>query len=238
MDYYNQCQCENCRAMNEQYQTDGGTQFWFVNELARRTSEVYPNKLIGTLAYMYTEEPPVGMKMHPNVAVWLCHMYPSCDTHPIRTCPDNADFKRRAEAWAQITDHLYMWHYIVDFMHYYSPFLNLYTLANNIRLSRHRCRGISCGMGHRWWGIKPLGRVYLLWRQTWTHQADQAVPEGLLWACWGPIYWITLLQKQGRRQGIHLHLCSNPEPAIYPRKRRPARRYLTKPHDSQGRCGS
>ena len=219
MDYYNQCQCENCRAMNEQYQTDGGTQFWFVNELARRTSEVYPNKLIGTLAYMYTEEPPVGMKMHPNVAVWLCHMYPSCDTHPIRTCPDNADFKRRAEAWAQITDHLYMWHYIVDFMHYYSPFPNLYALADNIRFYRDiGAKGIYLqGMGHTGGGgefslLRPWFGMKLLWRPDLdTTKLIKRFLKDYYGPAWGPMFdWITLLQNKVDDEDIHLHLYSNP----------------------------
>ncbi len=106
MDWYNYCECENCRRINEQYGTTGGTQFWFVNQLAERVAQVYPDKLISTLAYTYTEEPPVGMTMHPNVAVWLCHMYPSCDAHPVATCPLNAEYRRRAEAWAGITNHL------------------------------------------------------------------------------------------------------------------------------------
>ncbi|MCX5768825.1 MAG: DUF4838 domain-containing protein, partial [Candidatus Hydrogenedentes bacterium] len=60
MDWYNYCQCPKCSAMNDQYGTVGGTQFWFVNQLAERTSKVYPDKLIGTLAYMFTEEAPKG----------------------------------------------------------------------------------------------------------------------------------------------------------------------------------
>ena len=53
--------------------------------------------------------------MHRNVAVWLCHMYPSCDSHSIQTCERNADYARRALAWSKICQHLYIWHYIVDF---------------------------------------------------------------------------------------------------------------------------
>ena len=150
MDYYNYCECERCRAINEQYGTLGGTQYWFLNQLAERTAKVYPEKLIGTLAYMYTEEPPKGMKMHPNIAVWLCHMFPSCDSHPFDSCPLNADYKRRATKWAEITDHLYIWHYIVDFAHYYNPFPNFRALASDMRFYRDiGVEGIYLqGMGH------------------------------------------------------------------------------------------
>lgn len=53
MDYYNACECGRCKAINEKYGTAGGTQYWFLNQLAARTSRQFPNKLIGTLAYVY-----------------------------------------------------------------------------------------------------------------------------------------------------------------------------------------
>lgn len=225
MDHYNQCQCDKCRAMNQLYQSEGGTQFWFVNELAKRTAVQYPDKQIGTLAYMYTEEPPVGLELHPNVAVWLCHMYPSCDSHPIRTCPDNADYKRRAQAWAELTDHLYVWHYIVDFMHYYNPFPNFWALADNIRFYRDiGVEGIFLqGMGHQGGGgefslLRPWFGMQLLW------DPDQDV--GLLikrflkdyyGPAWGPIWdWIVLLQARVDDEDIHMHLYSNPAQGYLP----------------------
>jgi hypothetical protein len=219
MDYYSVCECANCRAMNAEYGTDGGTQFWFVNELAKRTSEVYPDKLIGTLAYMYTEEPPKGMKMHPNVAVWLCHMFPSCDSHPIRTCPDNADYKRRAEAWAKLTDHLYLWHYIVDFAHYYNPFPNFDALADNLRFYHELdADGIYLqGMGHGGGGGEfSLLRPYFATRLTWNpdldpHTVIQEFLEGYYGAAAGPIHeYIRMLQAKVDDGDVHMHLYHNP----------------------------
>ena len=87
MDWLNGCQCARCREINARYGTKGGTNFWFVNRLAERIAPSYPDKLIGTLAYFFTAEPPKDMTMHPNVAVWLCHVFPSCDVNPIETCP-------------------------------------------------------------------------------------------------------------------------------------------------------
>ena len=219
MDYYNCCECPKCRAINEQYGSDGGTQFWFVNELAKRTSEQYPDKIIGTLAYMYTEEPPKDMKMHPNVAVWLCHMFPSCDSHPIRTCEKNADYKRRAEAWAQICDHLYIWHYYVDFAHYYNPFPNFRALAADIRFYRDiGVEGIYLqGMGHGGGGgefslLRPYYGMRLLWNPD---QDADALMQDFLEGYYGPaskpIYeYITLLHDKVEKDHIHMHLYSNP----------------------------
>jgi len=219
MDHYNYCQCDACRAMNEQYQTHGGTQFWFVNELAKRTSAVYPDKQIGTLAYMYTEEPPVGLELHPNVAVWLCHMYPSCDAHPTETCPLEEDYLRRATAWAGLTEHLYIWHYIVDFMHYYNPFPNLRAMAADLRLyQKLGVEGIFLqGMGQGGGGgefslLRPWYGMKLLW--------DPFVDAGALlqdflegyYGAAAPFVrkWIDRLQAKVDDEGIHMHLYTNP----------------------------
>ena len=217
MDWYNYCQCAKCSAMNEQYGTLGGTQFWFVNQLAERTSKVYPEKLIGTLAYMYTEEAPNGLKMHPNVAVWLCHMYPCCDSHPIATCPLNAGYKRRALDWSKRCWHLYIWHYIVDFAHYYNPFPNFDSMAADMRFYRDIgaegifLQGMS-GCGGEFSLLRPYYGMKLLADPD--RDADAVIRDflqGYYGAAWKPIYqYVRMLHGKVRKDNIHMHLYTNP----------------------------
>ena len=218
-DRYNYCTCDHCSAMNAKYETTGGTQFWFVNELAKRTAKVHPEKLIGTLAYMYTEEPPVDLEMHPNAAVWLCHMYPSCDSHPIATCPNNADYKRRAESWAQLVDHLYIWHYIVDFTHYYNPFPNFRAMAADMKFYRDiGVEGIYLqGMGHSGGGgefslLRPYYGMKLLWNPDRDPEMLRAeFLQGYYGAAAPHIGdYIELLQDEVADNDIHMHLYTNP----------------------------
>ncbi len=224
-DYTNYCQCASCRAMNEQYKTDGGTQFWFVNQLAERTSKVYPEKLISTLAYMYTEEPPADMLMHPNVAVWLCHMFPSCDSHAIATCPLNADFKRRALSWSTQTSHLYIWHYIVDFAHYYNPFPNLRAMAADMRFYKSiGAEGIyQQAMGHTGGGgdfsvLRPYYGIKLLWNPD---QDPQVIIDEFLKGYYGAAAdaigrYITLTHDYVDTNNVHIHLYVNPGQGHFP----------------------
>lgn len=219
MDYYNFCECEACSEINKRYGTMGGTQFWFLNQLAERTSKVFPDKLIGTLAYMYTEEPPVDFVMHPNIAVWLCHMYPSCDSHSIVSCPLNADYKRRAEAWSKITSHLYIWHYIVDFAHYYVPFPNFRALAADMRFYRDiGVEGIYLqGMGAKGGGGEfSLLRPWYATKLAWNPDLDgdtllRDFLQGYYKEAWAPIYeYMTLLHDKVEKENIHMHLYTNP----------------------------
>jgi len=219
MDHYGYCECDQCRAVNEQYGTSGGTQFWFVNELARRTAEVYPDKLIGTLAYMYTEEPPQGLTVHPNAAVWLCHMYPSCDSHPIDSCPLNADYKRRAIAWSGLTSHLYIWHYITNFTHYYAPFPNFDAMAADLRFYRGiGVEGIFLqgmgqgGGGGEWSLLRPYYGMHLLWDPDLN---PRMLRRDFLEGYYGPAAeplerYIEMLQSKVKDDNIHMHLYTNP----------------------------
>lgn len=215
MDWYNYCQCPRCTEINRKYGTMGGTQFWFVNQLAERTAKVHPDKLIGTLAYMYTEEPPKDMTMHPNVAVWLCHMFPSCDSHSIAMCPLNADYKRRATAWAKITAHMYVWHYVTNFAHTYNPFPNFRAMANDMRF--YHQLGVE-GVFLQGWSTGSFHylRQYLGMKLLWNPDQDaNAVISDFLGGYYGaaadPIgRYIELLHDKVEQESIHMHLYTNP----------------------------
>ncbi len=224
-DYYNYCECAECARMNEEYGTFGGTQFWFVNQLAERTAREFPDKLIGTLAYTFTEAPPQGIEMHPNVAVWLCHMYPSCQSHPIESCEHNATFKERATEWSKICSHLYMWHYIVNFAHYYCPYPNFRALAADLRFYRDiGVEGVYLqGMGHSGGGGEfSLLRPYYATQLAWDPDRDadaimRDFLEGYYGAAWAPIHeYITMLQEKVDDEDIHMHLYTNPGQGYLP----------------------
>jgi hypothetical protein len=223
MDWYNYCQCPRCTEINGKYGTRGGTQFWFVNQLAERIAKVHPDKLIGTLAYMYTEEPPKGLKMQPNVAVWLCHMYPSCDSHPIATCPLNAEYRRRAVEWSKICSHVYVWHYMVDFAHLYAPFPNFDAMAADMRFYRDvGVEGIFLQGGRQAGGefylLRPYYGAKLLWNPD--QDADTVMRDflqGYYAGVWEPIYrYIRLLQDKVEKENIHMHLYTNPAQGYLP----------------------
>jgi hypothetical protein len=225
MDYDNICRCPSCQAINDQYKTRGGTQFWFLNQLAERTSKVYPTKLVSTLAYQYTVDPPQGMKLHPNVAIWLCHIHPSCDSHAIGTCSHNAVFKGWAEQWSKLTRHLFIWHYSTDFAHYYCPFPNLRALAGDIRFYRDigvtgiYFQGMSCKGGG---GEFSLLRPYLCMKMSINPDLDanaviREFLDGYYGAAAEPIrQYINLIHDKVEKDNIHMDLDTNPGEGYLP----------------------
>ena len=63
------CTCEKCRALDH-----GGTSLTdrlitFYNAIAERVDVKYPDKLLGAYAYSYYRDPPVTVKVHPNLYV-------------------------------------------------------------------------------------------------------------------------------------------------------------------------
>lgn len=135
-DWEGWCECDRCRRVEEE---EGGVHsgpvLRFVNALAERIGKKHPDKLIDTLAYWYTEAPPLRARPAPNVRVRLCPIG-ICTAHSFAQCPRSAYFYRNLQAWAKITDQLYIWHYNTNFTHYLLPFPDLDELGADIPLYR------------------------------------------------------------------------------------------------------
>lgn len=126
------CLCDKCRAIEEQYGGHSGLLLWFVNQVADAIKPIYPDKYIGTFAYMYTRKPPVGIVPRNNVVIRLCSLE-CCRAHPIEECEHNRSFMSDIENWSKIAPNIYIWDYVVNFSQYVAPFPNFNVLAENIR---------------------------------------------------------------------------------------------------------
>ena len=70
----------------------------------------------------------------PNVAIQLCSIEASWAV-PL-SHPDNADFAADLKAWNAVSDHLYVWDYIVDFANFVMPWPNWDVLVDNLLFFR------------------------------------------------------------------------------------------------------
>ena len=138
------CECEKCRAIEEQYGGHSGLLIWFTNQVAAKVKELFPDKKISTFAYRYSRQAPKGIVPADNVVVRLCSIE-CCFGHPLESdCKFNTSFMHDIEEWSKITDNLFIWDYVVNFQHYLIPFPNFSVLAKNIQTyARHNVIGIQ-----------------------------------------------------------------------------------------------
>lgn len=174
-DWEGWCECDRCRRVEEE---EGGQHsgpiLRFVNAVAEQIEKTNPDKLIDTLAYWYTENPPAKVRPRPNVRIRLCPIG-VCESHPYESCPRSRYFVNNLKAWARITNQLYIWHYNTNFAHYLAPFPDFDELAANIPLySRSGVVGVFLE------GAYPQGgggenaelRSYVMARQLWDPRTD------------------------------------------------------------------
>ncbi len=143
-DNINYCRCPDCSRLNEEFAafTPGskmylthdnkyspigmGSLLTFVNKVAER----FPDKIISTLAYQYTRVPPKNLIPGKNVNIMLCNIE-SPRNVPI-TVGDTA-FCDDLNGWAELTNNIILWDYVVQYRNLISPFPNLRTLQPNLQ---------------------------------------------------------------------------------------------------------
>ncbi len=136
-DWYNYCECPNCKAVDDEEGSHAGTMVRFVNAIAEAVEKEFPDAIIETLAYQYTRKAPKKTKLRHNVIPCLCSI--ECDfALPIDKSPfkDNISFCKDIEDWSRLTDFLYIWDYTTDFAHYTMPWPNCRALQGNVQFFR------------------------------------------------------------------------------------------------------
>jgi hypothetical protein len=121
-----------------------GSLLAMVNDVADVVAKDYPDVLVGTLSYVYSQKTPKGIVPRPNVQIQLCS-YETCLVHPIEdpTCPRNVDFHRDLLDWGKITENISVWCYVANFSNNYAPLPLLNIVGPNIRLfARSNVKGI------------------------------------------------------------------------------------------------
>lgn len=165
------CECAECRRIEKKYGGHSGIMIWFVNQVATRIRQQYPDVLIGTLAYEYTRRPPTGIRPADNVVIRLCDIE-CCLMHPLDQCNQNRDFLSDIEGWKKLTDRIFAWDYMVNFHYYHLPLANHHVLNHNIQLfAKEHLMGVLelGGYDARWSDFSEMRQwisAKLLWDPT------------------------------------------------------------------------
>lgn len=136
-DWDGHCQCETCLAIEKREESPAGPLIHFVNQVAKKVEEEFPDVWIETLAYQYTRKPPMMIRPRHNVVPRLCTI--ECDfSQPLdkSSYPQNMRFVNEIKGWSAITDKLYVWDYTTNFHNYAGPHPNFPAIPGNIRFFR------------------------------------------------------------------------------------------------------
>ncbi len=128
------CHCPRCAAIDAEEGSPSGTMLRFVNAVAADIAEDYPDVVVDTFAYMYTQAAPKITKPLPNVAVRLCSI--RCHfTHPISDdeCERTATFNHDLLEWSKICNNIYIWDYSTNYRYCIPTYANIRVLRENMR---------------------------------------------------------------------------------------------------------
>ncbi len=140
------CQCKNCRDLDEATGSPAGTMLTFVNEIAARIKAAgkYDNVAIDTFAYQYTREAPTNVIPRDDVIIRLCSIE-CCFGHTLDDpkCKANAEFMHDLREWSEICDRLYIWNYNLNCDESINIYANFGVLQRDVQVFyEHNVKGI------------------------------------------------------------------------------------------------
>ena len=139
------CQCDTCRAIDEENGSHSGTMITFVNRIAREVKAAgYDNVAIDTFAYRYTRKAPSKVVPDDNVIVRLCTIE-CCFAHALddSSCSKNIELMADLAQWSQICDRIYVWDYTTNYANTLGIFPDFGVLQKNIQIFyEHNVKGV------------------------------------------------------------------------------------------------
>ena len=224
------CQCPKCMA---QLAIDGalsGPILRFVNAVADAIAKTYPDKIIDTFAYQYSDVAPAAnaVQPHSNVIVRYCPIQHNCSLHPMNACTRhdgyfwNSDIAARLVNWIQRegSGKIYIWDYVTNFSHFIMPFPDLTAIIADIPYLKqlgvkgYFGQGSALGPG----GDMALLKEWLIAKLLWNPNADgkaliQEFTKGYYGAAAPAMQdYIDAIQKVVEDNTVHSGLYSDPEP--------------------------
>ena len=227
------CQCEYCVASYVYYTNTpgnyekGGTAgnlLAFVNAVAEELEADYPDLIIDTLAYNYTQAPPKNIVPRENVCIRVCSIR-VCFMHPMSDCPDakgpngiawtrTALFRTDFEAWGEICDRIFVWDYTTNFAYYIAPFCNFGSMRENMRYYHENGvrgmfpQGNSQSISGEFGELRAYLLAKLMWNPYMSEEEYYAHMDEFLQAYYGA-GWIYIRLYIDRSTAMALDSCIN-----------------------------
>jgi hypothetical protein len=134
----NYCNCAQCAALRTAEGSQSGPNLKFINEVAAIIKQKYPNFLVETLAYRGTVKVPTSIVPDDNVLIRMAPLQADFG-HPMNsdwngtTLPQYDNVRDNLPAWANISDHMFMWTYGTNFLNVLTPYPNWDGIAKDFK---------------------------------------------------------------------------------------------------------
>lgn len=206
------CECDQCKAVDEEEGGPQGSLIRFVNKVAN----AFPNQTFTTLAYTYSAKPPLKTKPAKNVTIILS----SIDAYrrqSLTTEPSANTFRQYLTGWTKLTENIFVWDYYTQFTNYLAPFPNMQTIRANVNyLHKMGVSGVFAqGSGNTYSDMSEL-KSYLLAKMLWNPKiAEQSIIGGFLNGYYGkaaPIMqqYLDVLLAAANEYHVSLDIYGNP----------------------------
>lgn len=215
------CQCESCKAFDAVPGREMADRLLdYVNAVARRVAETYPDKRILTLAYTHaTSPPPIKTRPEPNVMVQFCP-YPGrvfCQSHDL-TCEKNEGGLADLEGWLRLCPgNMYIFDYPRGYKVWYEPFGSFYAMKR--KMDRYLASGVR---GIYYCGVPTNFRdlfVYVQSAMHWDAAVDvEALIDEFMAAYYGAAApflrgYFDLLHREVEERQFH-QMCEGANPGL------------------------
>jgi len=172
------CRCPECMKLIEQEGSASAPLLKFVNAVADKIHQQYPDFMVETLAYHYSEKPPKTTRPARNVLIRIAPI--NADFSQPMNSDKNADVRDNLLAWAKISPQIFIWNYVTNFRDCIMPHPNLQNICADLRFfAAHHVTGIfeqddayTNGVGD----FVPL-RNWLIGKLMWNPNLDQSQLE-------------------------------------------------------------
>ena len=164
-----ECKCDLCLVKKRREDSASASWIAFVNAIAARVAEKYPDVLVATMAFLHTEKPPAHLGVHPNVLVYSCAVT-SDRKRPLTEVPQGQWVAR----WCDIARHVYIWDHVVNYWRPIPPHPNHFVMGPNLRFfAEQGVKGLMLeGKGGNVGELQRM-RAYVACRLMWDPSEDQ-----------------------------------------------------------------
>jgi len=180
-DNSNYCACDKCTALAEKEGSVAGPLLYFVNKVADKIHDKYPDFLVDTFAYNQGFTPPRTIKPADNVLIRLAPLKADFG-HPLDSewngdSPGSQENVRDGlRRWAAISQKLFLWNYITNFVYTIPPFPNWEGLDKDLRFfADNKVVGVfqqGDAITNDVGDMTPL-RAYVVGKLMWNPKLDQ-----------------------------------------------------------------